>query len=151
MNAERLFETLRKVYSTETTTHFQPSDTRWVEVGSRVNSIEALCLNDPLEPTNNVRGKFLILLVQALVELSEPKSDQIKGLVGLVVPINEHRSKEGNLRMKELLEKRVSEARATSTNSARRVFMETFIGILSGLVAEIEDSTKLRMRLRMRG
>ena len=41
--------------------------------------------------------------------------------------------------MKELLEKRVSEARATSTNSARRVSMEAFIGILSGLLAEIEQ------------
>jgi hypothetical protein len=41
--------------------------------------------------------------------------------------------------MKELLEKRVSEARATNTNSARRVSMEAFIGILSGLLAEIEQ------------
>ncbi len=54
---------------------------------------------------------------------------------GLVAPTNEHRSKEGNVRMKELLEKRVLEARATSTNSARRVSMESFIGILSGLLA----------------
>ena len=36
-------------------------------------------------------------------------------------PTNEHRSKGGNIRMNELLEKRVSEARATSTNSARRI------------------------------
>jgi hypothetical protein len=41
--------------------------------------------------------------------------------------------------MKELLEKRVSEARATSTNSARHISMEAFIGILSGLLTEIEQ------------
>ena len=43
--------------------------------------------------------------------------DMIKGLVA---PNNEDRSKESNIWIKELLEKRVSEARATSTNSARR-------------------------------
>jgi len=58
---------------------------------------------------------------------------------GLLAPTNEHRSKEGNVRMKELLEKHVSEARATSTNSARRISMEAFIGILRGLLAEIEQ------------
>jgi hypothetical protein len=52
---------------------------------------------------------------------------------------NEHRSKEGNIRMKELLEKLVRKARATSTNSARRLSMEAFIGILSGLLAEIKQ------------
>ena len=31
-NAERLVEALRKVYPIETTTRFQPSDTRWAEV-----------------------------------------------------------------------------------------------------------------------
>ncbi len=56
-DAERLVEALRKVYPAETTTRFQPTDTRWAEVGSRVNSIEALRLSDPLGPTNNVRGK----------------------------------------------------------------------------------------------
>ncbi len=101
-----------------------------------------------------MRGKFLITLVQALAELGEPKSDQIDTLrrdmiKGLVAPKNEHRSKEGNIRMKELLEKRVSEeptvlekrerAVVRETNSARRVSMETFIGILSGLLAEIEQ------------
>jgi hypothetical protein len=55
-NAERLVEALHKVFPIETTT--RSSDTRWAEVGSRVNSIEALRLNDPLGPTNNVRGKF---------------------------------------------------------------------------------------------
>ena len=65
--AERLMETLRKVYPAETTTRFQPTNTRWAEVGSRVNSIEALRLSDPLGPTNNVRGKFLVTLVQSLV------------------------------------------------------------------------------------
>ena len=40
--------------------------------------------------------------------------------------------------MKELLEKRVIEARATATNSARRVSMGEFIQILSVLLAEIE-------------
>jgi len=143
-DAERLVETLRKVYPAETTTRFQPTDTRWAEVGSRVNSIEAIRLSDPLGPTNNVRGKFLVTLVQSLAELGEPKPDQIDTLLrdmikGLVAPTNEHRSKEGNVRMKELLEKRVLEARATSTNSARRVSMESFIGILSGLLAEIEQ------------
>ena len=59
-NAERLMEALRKVYPIETTTHFQPSDTCWAEVESCVNSIEALRLNDPFGPTNNLRGKFLI-------------------------------------------------------------------------------------------
>ena len=142
--AERLMETLRKVYPAETTTRFQPTNTRWAEVGSRVNSIEALRLSDPLGPTNNVRGKFLVTLVQALAELGEPKSDQIDTqlrdmIKGLVAPTNEHRSKEGNIRMKKQLEKRVSEARATSTNSARRISMEAFIGILSGLLAEIEQ------------
>ena len=82
--------------------------------------------------------------MQSLAELGEPKPDQIDTLLrdmikGLVAPTNEHRSKEGNVRMKELLEKRVLEARATSTNSARRVSMESFIGILSGLLAEIEQ------------
>jgi len=100
-----------------------------------------------LGPTNNVRGKILVTLVQALAELGEPKSDQIDTLrrdmiKGLVAPKNEHRSKEGNIRMKKLLEKRVSEeptvlekrerAVVRETNSARRVSMETFIGILSG-------------------
>jgi hypothetical protein len=78
-----------EVYPIETTTHFQPSDICWEEVESRVNSIEALRLNDPFGPTNNLRGKFLIMLVQALAELGE--------------------SKEGNIRMKELLEKRVTQ------------------------------------------
>jgi len=41
--------------------------------------------------------------------------------------------------MKKLLEKRVSEARATSTNSSRHVSMEIFIGILSEFLAEIEQ------------
>jgi hypothetical protein len=48
--------------------------------------------------------------------------------------------------MKELLEKRVSEARATSTKRARRVSMEAFIGILSGLLAEIEQHFERHLR-----
>ena len=101
-----------KPFAKYTTTRFQPTDTRWAEVGSRVNSIEAIRLSDPLGPTNNVRGKFLVTLVQSLAELGEPKPDQIDTLLrdmikGLVAPTNEHRSKEGNVRMKELLEKRV--------------------------------------------
>jgi len=105
-DAELLVETLRKVYPVETTTRFQPTDTRWTEVGSRV--------------------KFLVMLVQSLAELGEPKSDQIDTLLrdlikGLVAPTNEHSSKEGNIRMKELLEKCVSKARATRTNSARHI------------------------------
>ena len=125
-DAERLVEALRKVYPAESTTRFQPTFTRWAEVGNRVNSIEELRLSDPLGSTNNVRGKFLVTLLQSLAELGEPKPDQIDTLLrdmikGLVAPTNEHRSKEGNIRMKELLKKRVSEARVTSTNSARRV------------------------------
>ncbi len=84
------------------------------------------------------------MLVKALPELGKPKSDQIDTLIrdmikDLVTPMNKHRQKEVNIRMKKLLEKRVSEARATSTNSSRRVSMETLIGILSGFLAEIEQ------------
>ena len=82
-------------------------------------------------------------LVQALAELGEPQSDQIDTLIrdmikGLTASTNEHGRKDGNVRMKEFLEKRVTEARATATNSARRVSMECFIQILSVLLAEIE-------------
>ena len=45
--------------------------------------------------------------------------------------------------MKKLLEKRVTEARTTATNSARRVSMEQFIQILSVLLAEIEQHHNL--------
>jgi hypothetical protein len=93
-----LVEALRKVYPAETTTRFQPTDKRWTEVGSRVNSIEALCLSDPLGPTNNVRGKFLVTLVQSLAELGEPKPDQIDTFLrdmikGLVAPTNTARKR----------------------------------------------------------
>jgi len=44
--AERLVEALRKVYPMETPTRFQSSDTRWAEVGSRINLIDALRVNE---------------------------------------------------------------------------------------------------------
>ena len=64
--------------------------------------------------------------MQALAELGEPKHDLIATLIremvkGLMTTINEHRQKEGNLRLKDLLEQRVSTARTTSTNSAGRI------------------------------
>ena len=46
---------------------------------------------------------------------------------GLTASTNEHGRKDGNVRMKELLEKRVTDTRATATNTARRVSMESFI------------------------
>ena len=139
---------LRKVYPLNSITRFQPLNTRWAEVCARVSSIEAIRLNDAMGPTNNIRGKHLIVLVQALAELGEPQSDQIDTLIrdmikGLTASTNEHGRKDGNVRMKELLEKRVTGARATATNSARRVSMESFIQILSVLLAEIEQHHNL--------
>ena len=94
-------------------------------------------------PTNNARRKRLVVLVQALAELGEPQSDQIDTLIreivkGLTASTNEHGRKEGNLRMKELLEKRISHARETATNSARRISMVSFIQIVGDLLAEIK-------------
>ena len=88
-------------------------------------------------PINNARGKLLIVLVQALAELGEPQNDQIDTLIreivkGLTASTNEHGRKEGNVRM-ELLERRINDARATSTNCARRVSMANFIQIVGGV------------------
>lgn len=70
-DAERLIEALKRLYPDEAVSRFQPAATRWAEVAARVSSVEALRLNDPLGPTNNARGKFLTVLVQALAELGE--------------------------------------------------------------------------------
>jgi len=42
------------------------------------------------------------------------------------------------MRLKDLLDKRVAEVRANSTNSARRISMEDFIQLLGKALAEIE-------------
>ena len=81
--------------------------------------------------------------MQALAELGEPQNDQIDTLIreivkGLTASTNEHGRKDGNVRMKELLEKRVSYARETVTNSARRISMASFIQNVGDLLAEIE-------------
>jgi len=77
------------------------------------------------------------------VDIGEPSSDQVDTLIkdmikGLTAPTNDHRLKVGNVRLKELLEKRVADARAKSTNSARRISMDDFIHLLGGALAEIE-------------
>ena len=113
--APQLVALLRKLYPTNTSTRFQPLNERWAAVGARVSSIEAIRLNDAMGPTNNARGKLLIVLVQALAELGEPQNDQIDTLIreivkGLTASTNDHGRKEGNVRMKELLEKRINYA-----------------------------------------
>ena len=85
--------------------------TRWAEVATQASSIQALRLSDPLGPTKNARRKFLTVLMQAL-------ADQIDTLIremlkGLTATTYEHRQKEGNLPLKELLEHRVATARTT--------------------------------------
>ena len=124
--APQLVAILRKLYPTSTSTRFQP-------------------LNDAMGPTNNARGKLLIVLVQALAELGELQNDQIDTLIreivkGLTASTNEHGRKEGNVRIKELLEKRISHASETATNSARRISMASFIQIVGDLLAEIEKN-----------
>ena len=71
------------------------------------------------------------------------QNDQIDTLIreivkGLTASTNEHGRKDGNVRMKELLEKRINHARDTATNSARRISMARFIQIVGDLLAEIE-------------
>ena len=83
------------------------------------------------------------LNVQTLAELGEPQNDQIDTLIrdivkGLTASTNEDGRKDGNVRMKELLEKRINHARDTATNSARRISMASFIQIVGDLLAEIE-------------
>jgi len=56
---------------------------------------------------------------------------------GLTAATNDHCLKNGNIWLKELLEKRVAKARANSTNGARRISMEDFIQLLGGALAEI--------------
>jgi len=131
------------VYPAEAGNRFQPSQERWAEVANRVSNLEAIRVNDALGPTNNARMKFLVALVQAQVDIGEPRADQvdtlIKGMIkDLTAANNDHRLKNGNVRLKELLEKRVAEARANSTNSARRISMGDFIHLLGGALAEIE-------------
>ena len=77
----KLIALLRKLYPLNSIPRFQPLNTRWAEVCARVSSIEAIRLNDAMGPTNNIRGKLLIVLVQALAELGEPQSDQIDTLI----------------------------------------------------------------------
>ena len=72
---------LRKLYPLNSSTRFQPLNTHWAEVCARVSSIEAIHPNDAKGPTNNIRGKLLIVLMQALAELGEPQSDNIDTLV----------------------------------------------------------------------
>ena len=142
-SAPKLIAALRKLYPLNSITRFQPLNERWAAVAARVSSIEAIRLNDAMGPTNNARGKLLVVLVQALAELDEPQSDQIDTLIreivkGLTASTNEHGRKDGNVRMKELLEKRINHARETATNSARRISMARFIQIVGDLLAEIE-------------
>jgi len=73
--------------------------------------------------------KFLVALVQAQVDIGEPRADQIDTLIkdminDLTAATNDRRLKNGNVRLKELLEKRVAEACANDTNSARRISWE---------------------------
>jgi len=98
-------------------------------VGNRVSLI-----------TNNARTKFLIALVQAHVDNGEPRADQIDIFIrdmirGLTAATNDHRLTIDNIRLKDLLEKRVTAARAKSTNSARRISIDDIIQLL---LAEIE-------------
>jgi len=84
--------------------------------------------------------KFLVALVQAQVDIGEPRADQVDTLIkdmikGLTAATNDHRLKNGNVRLKELLKKRVAEVRANSTNSARRISMGDFIHLLGGALA----------------
>ena len=93
----------------------------------------------------HTRRKLLVVLVQALAELGEPQNDQIDTLIrdivkGLTASTNEHGRKDVNVRMKELLEKRINHARDTATNSARRISMASFIQIVGDLLAEIESA-----------
>jgi len=106
--------------------------TRWAEVATQASSIQALRLSDPLGPTKNARRKFLTVLMQAL-------TDQIDTLIremlkGLTATTYEHRQKEGNLPLKELLEHRVATARTTSTNSVGQISMKSFIQVLGNLL-----------------
>ena len=139
---------LRKLYPLNSITRFQPLNTRWAEVCARVSSIEAIRLNDAIRPTNNARGNLLVVLVQALAELGEPQNDQIDTLIreiveGMTASTNEHGRKDGNVRMKELLEKRINHARDTATNSARRISMARFIQIVVDLLES--RSTTIRV------
>jgi len=79
--AERLIHSLRRLYPTEAGNRFLSSHERWVEVANRVGNIEAIQMNDSLGPTNNARMKFLVALVQAHVNIGEPRADQIDTLV----------------------------------------------------------------------
>ena len=90
-NAERLITALKRLYPAEAVSRFQ-------QAATRASSIQAFRLNDSLRPTNNARGKFLTVLVQALAKLGEPKHDLIGTLIremvkGLTATTNEHRQK----------------------------------------------------------
>jgi len=61
--AERLIQSLRKVYPAEAGNRFQPTRERWAEVASRVSNLEAIRVTVALGPTNNARTKFLVALV----------------------------------------------------------------------------------------
>jgi len=55
-------------------------------------------MNDSLGPTNNARTKFFVALVQAHVDIGEPRADQIDTLIrdmikGLTAATNDHRLK----------------------------------------------------------
>jgi len=85
------------------------------------------------------------------VDIGEPRANQIDTLIrdmikGLTAATNDHRLKYGNIRLKELLEKRVAEARANSTNSACSVSMEDFIQLLGEALAEIEKHFNLGLQ-----
>ena len=69
--AERLIQSLRQVYPAEAGTRFQPTQERWAEVANRVSNLEVIRVNDALGPT---RIKFLVALVQAQVDIGEPRT-----------------------------------------------------------------------------
>jgi len=99
-------------------------------------------------------------VVQAHVNIGEPRADQIDTLImdmikGLAAATNDHRLKHGNIWLKELLEKRVAEARAASPwkISSQELFN---LGVLYGLVpsrvaaSSYKDNTKPKQGKRVR-
>ena len=65
---------------------------------NRVSNLEAIRVSDALGPTNNARTKFLEALVQAQVDIGEPRADQVDTLIkdmikGLTAATNDHRLK----------------------------------------------------------